>query len=1129
MAEKIIEKLGKYEIVEVLGRGAMGIVYKARDPYIGRLVALKTINPKLLEDKDLLKRFYREAQAAGNLQHQNIVTIYELGESDGTPFIAMELLDGESLDRLIARREPMPLVKKLDVIVQFCRGLDYAHKRGVVHRDVKPANIVLTRDGNTKVVDFGIVHLTTATMTSSGMIMGTVNYMSPEQLRGEHVDARSDIFSVGIVIYEFLSYRKPFEGLDLGDVMAKLVSGKPPTLREIAPDLPLALEELVNKCLSKDPQQRFQSLEDLSLDLEPIARRLDRDAVIEMVKRGRELADRKDFGAAREVLRKALALDSSDDAATSLMTQVTAELRRAELAARVQPYLEQGERLTEQGQYDEACRALEEALKLDPQHETARSMFETARQQWLRVAEVRRGLEAGRQALDQGNITLAEALLRKTIELDSGNREAATILARVQETRSLRERRRLIEETLVSARQMISEGRYDEVIALLGGFEEQFRDEREFEQTLASAREALQKRRKLELQTAAIQALIEKHEYEEALRRVDLLAIESPRNPQLERLGETARSRHEAAEKRRRLKREVALVWKMVDSGQYDLAIQHGEQVVKDFGSSPEVGGVLMAASREKFLAEERKVEAICQSIQALLNQGRFRDAIREAENALRDFNGNRALNLLSSAARKGLEEQIREEARQREEAQQRQLLQQQETLREERPVPLAMSHGTPAPNLDPNTTILFGSPTAGYRREASWAETSMGTELGAAPAVPARTVVASDAISSVRPPIPRGVTESRRLAGSPAQISPVELPLWKQPIGLGIGAATATAAILIGYAVLRPRAPRLKPEPSVQSQPVQARVSQPQPLPPAPTAAPETVQDLPAPEAPAETPKVAPKASGLSVEDLQTLQAFQADLSKAIQRSDQSALKSLRKQAKHLTSGGEPLAGIMRSYSGQIETLLARLPSEQPIRPRQPATTDSAPNQTSPAPAAAAAASNPAASGSGQPGSAAKGNADQYPIAPAPQQAQTAVSSSVSDQPTQALATAPPHPSARAGTAPSPVLIYPAVHNPVSTKRYLLTYSLAPGTQYLGTIAIDHDTFKFVSGDGAGLVEVKIADIQNVKSSKLKHSPVGVANMTDSLEILTRDGQKLHFAVQNATNKPDVAGLLSR
>src|SRR5579864_2022131 len=198
------EHIGRYEILEEIGRGAMGVVFKGSDPLIGRAVAVKTITSGVAENSDLLERFYREARAAGGLQHPNIVTIHELAESDGAPFIVMEYLEGESLEKLIARKPALPLATKVGYVVQACRALDYAHRRGVIHRDVKPANIVVTRDGVVKVVDFGIARLGPTSNTQTGMLLGTLAYMSPEQVRGQHFDARSDVWAMGVVLYELI-------------------------------------------------------------------------------------------------------------------------------------------------------------------------------------------------------------------------------------------------------------------------------------------------------------------------------------------------------------------------------------------------------------------------------------------------------------------------------------------------------------------------------------------------------------------------------------------------------------------------------------------------------------------------------------------------------------------------------------------------------------------------------------------------------------------------------------------------------------------------------------------------------------------------------------------------------------
>src|ERR1700730_12197027 len=188
----------------------MGVVYRARDPIINRLVALKTITAGFANDPSSLQRFYREAQSAGGLQHPNIVTIYDMGDEGGMPFIAMELVEGERLEQVIARRTTLPVSLKLVYVLQACLAFDYAHKRGIVHRDIKPANVMISKEGTVKVVDFGIARVLESSKTQTGMVIGTFAYMSPEQYYGEHADERSDIWSFGVLLFELLAYQRPF-------------------------------------------------------------------------------------------------------------------------------------------------------------------------------------------------------------------------------------------------------------------------------------------------------------------------------------------------------------------------------------------------------------------------------------------------------------------------------------------------------------------------------------------------------------------------------------------------------------------------------------------------------------------------------------------------------------------------------------------------------------------------------------------------------------------------------------------------------------------------------------------------------------------------------------------------------
>ena len=264
-----LEKIGRYEIVGELGRGAMGVVYKATDPNIGRTVALKTMRVDVhgLESADLMRRFKNEARAAGLLNHPNIVTIYDAGELDGAFYIAMEYLEGTTLQELLAERRVLEAAEVARFSREIAKGLDYAHSHGIVHRDVKPANIMLTRSGAVKIMDFGIAK-SGGSMTGTGQVLGTPNYMSPEQVKGKALDGRSDLFSLGVILYEMLTGEKPFAGQNVTTIIYKIVNENPIPPRELDATVPASLSALVLKALAKSPDERYQSGAELARDLE---------------------------------------------------------------------------------------------------------------------------------------------------------------------------------------------------------------------------------------------------------------------------------------------------------------------------------------------------------------------------------------------------------------------------------------------------------------------------------------------------------------------------------------------------------------------------------------------------------------------------------------------------------------------------------------------------------------------------------------------------------------------------------------------------------------------------------------------------------------------------------------------
>ena len=263
-----MNRVGRYEITEKLGQGGMGTVYKAFDPLLTRVVAVKVISGQLDGNPDHRERFFREARAAAQLSHRNIITIYDLGEQDGSPYLAMEYLVGRDLDQRLHDAEGMSLTRKLELALSICEGLAHAHACGLIHRDIKPANVFVTDDGGVKILDFGLARLITSELTRSNVMVGTVNYMAPEQLRGERPDHRADIFSFGVLLYELLGGRKPFQGDSAAATMYKILHEVPQALDELDPAVGPALNALVDRAMAKAREDRYQRMTDLLRDLE---------------------------------------------------------------------------------------------------------------------------------------------------------------------------------------------------------------------------------------------------------------------------------------------------------------------------------------------------------------------------------------------------------------------------------------------------------------------------------------------------------------------------------------------------------------------------------------------------------------------------------------------------------------------------------------------------------------------------------------------------------------------------------------------------------------------------------------------------------------------------------------------
>ncbi|MBN2060204.1 MAG: protein kinase [Deltaproteobacteria bacterium] len=278
-ADKIRSKVGRYEIISELGKGSMGLVYKAKDPKINRMVAIKTIRLSDEFDDDVIheikERFFREAEIAGKLSHPSIVTIHDVGEDKDLTYIAMEYIDGKDLEQFTKKGNLLSFKKVLDVTTKIAEALDFAHKADVIHRDIKPANVMILANGQVKVTDFGIAKAISSSRTKTGVILGTPNYMSPEQIMGQKVDARSDIFSLGILFFQLLTGELPFHGENLSGLLYQITQVKHPSPRNYNSKIPKVCEQIIDKALAKDPKKRFKTARDVARVIKLLVSRID--------------------------------------------------------------------------------------------------------------------------------------------------------------------------------------------------------------------------------------------------------------------------------------------------------------------------------------------------------------------------------------------------------------------------------------------------------------------------------------------------------------------------------------------------------------------------------------------------------------------------------------------------------------------------------------------------------------------------------------------------------------------------------------------------------------------------------------------------------------------------------------
>ncbi|MGD8538062.1 MAG: serine/threonine-protein kinase [Candidatus Aminicenantes bacterium] len=447
-----MEKIGKYKITGELGKGAMGIVYKALDPDINREVAIKLIRVDVVsedsEKDEAHKRFLREAQSAGNLEHPNIITIYEVGKEDNQTFIVMQYVDGESLKEAIASGKRYSPVEVLDLMTCLCDALEFAHNNKIVHRDIKPGNILLDKQERPYLVDFGVARIEMSTMTQSGTIVGTPSYMAPEQIQGTRVDARADIFSLGVIIYEMLTGKRPFEGDHITTIVYKIMNEEPTNIMEMKRDLPEGFEKVIKRALAKDPNKRYQSCKELAADLKKIgvwsdrtiSSGLQRSEVLGLQKKGKNrrilvyaasliilllggavgayylVPDLKEnfplFNKKKEIVVEAVPLPNRD--VKDVLDVFDEDLTKLK-------------QLVDKEDYNAAVSLAEQILEEDTNNDKVKSYLELAKTK-INERAVTALLRRGKSDYNQGNYEKCQETMREVLRQDSNNREARRYL-----------------------------------------------------------------------------------------------------------------------------------------------------------------------------------------------------------------------------------------------------------------------------------------------------------------------------------------------------------------------------------------------------------------------------------------------------------------------------------------------------------------------------------------------------------------------------------------------------------------------------------------------------------------------------------------------------------------------------
>ena len=633
----MLKRAGRYEIVAELGRGGFGQVYRAIDPTLDSMVAIKTLSVE--SDASILARFRNEAAASRRLHHPNIVTIYDFGEQDGIPFIVMELLEGQDLAHVIESRKPIPLWHKIQIMSQVASGLGHAHACGIVHRDVKPANIMLLPDGNIKIMDFGIALVSQDTqnrLTPRGAVIGTFRYMAPEQFRGPQQDARGDIFAYGLVFYELLTGIHPFHAREPAAVMFNILNLEPVPIRDILPDCPDALDAVITRLLQKDPEFRYQTLEDLLFDCEPLLHELKHERARDLFKEAQTARESGRLETAQALLRQVVELDPSYSGARELREHLQAELRRATVRPRIEALSAEAREQLAAGNPAEALAKFEAAVRLDPSDYTLKSWMEQAKAAVEQSRHVTRLIADAERALKNGDLTGAHRIARQAAELAPSEKRAREIVAQAEAALAEQEKQVRFAENLSKAARLIEIRSWEPAAAVLDQLAQEFplrREIRGLSEMLNAGKLADERQQKLSAGLQAARQEIQARNLERASSCLAALHLEFPASSDVEQLLAYVTAEIGSQKKRDLVDRSLTEARSLVAQDKFAAAVDVLERALTSYPSDTQLERELRSVVTARQQAErDAALSEALSSSNALRAQGELEKAFGPLE-----------------------------------------------------------------------------------------------------------------------------------------------------------------------------------------------------------------------------------------------------------------------------------------------------------------------------------------------------------------------------------------------------------------------------------------------------------------------------------------------------------------